>query len=389
MARLTKLSLTLVALASYAPAAADREEECQRSRCVVDGLTVNMAGDSNTRFHSFNVQDFLSKCTNEDSSYNDWGNAEGAWKTGDIWTTAWGRSTRGTHLQGPLCKGWKGEKYPHGMGEGRVCFYFTQSIWYTRGGDPNMQKKLVEVFQKDKQATIYNGCWWDAKSWSEDKARRDYEECGAKMDPDGKDEKCERLYQDDYEEVEAALFKGRPAVFRASSFGGDYFSSRTESGKAVEACNRIAKRIFKDKYVDVYENWFGELDQNTVDGTHATRKNYEKWTMAVMRNLDKQLGTGCFEDGPAPRPEPTPRPRETPRPSPAPQTKRPTASCKKDDKKWYVGKKKQRNCKWAKKECKKSDKRCKKACKKKGKIGGKGKKIKATEACCKTCADYA
>jgi len=73
----------------------------------------------------------------------------------------------------------------------------------------------------------------------------------------------------------------------------------------------------------------------------------------------------------------------TPRPTP-----RPTASCKKDDKKWYSGKKKQ-NCKWAKKECKKSDKKCKKACKKKGKIGGKGKKIKATEACCKTCADYA
>lgn len=396
-------TLVFAALTSLAVLAnADLEEDAQRARCVVNGKTLKMGGDSNTRFHSFNVADLLIKGTNEDTTYNDNG-PDGKFQ-GAYWTEDWGRSSRGTHIQGStetdassdkvkdgngMCQKWSGKDINGKSTSGEVCFDFMQSIWYDRGGDPNMKQLVEEWVKDDHNIVVYNGCWWDLKDWSGDETR-DYDRCGAKMDSSGKDPECEKLFKEDYESVNEALFKGRVSAYRSSSFGGDYASSRTESGKPIEKCNAIAEDVFGDKYVEIYENWKGELKENTVDGTHATHENYQKWTMAVMKNLDKQLGTGCFGDSPSPRPAPSPPSPRPPSPRPAPSPRPPSPACKKDNKKWYAGKKgKKQNCKWVRTECKGPEKKCKKACKKKGRIGGKGKKIKATEACCKTCADYA
>jgi len=308
----------VLACLALANAAKDDDADCKASRCVMRGRRLAILGDSNSRYHSFNINRFLETCDVGPLDYDKWGE-DGDWddKNGNVyWTNNWGRSGSGSHLQGPMCMDFKEYK-------AKTCYWFLQSTWNSRM-DPNFYTKLpglVKTIQDDFDLVLFNSCWWDLKDWEKPKETRGYDDCGNKWDAGKEDKTCVKNYEADLKEVKAALFDPmHAAVFRSSSCCGDFKEARTETGKAVEMCNDVARAVIGDKqYVDVFENWSGKagLKTNTVDNTHATPENYKKWTLAAMRSFDQQLGTKCFEDGPGPGPAPRPSKQPT-RPTPEP-----------------------------------------------------------------------
>jgi len=110
------------------------------------GRRLAILGDSNSRYHSFNINRFLETCDVGPLDYDKWGE-DGDWddKNGNVyWTNNWGRSGSGSHLQGPMCMDFKEYK-------AKTCYWFLQSTWNSRM-DPNFYTKLpglVKTIQDD------------------------------------------------------------------------------------------------------------------------------------------------------------------------------------------------------------------------------------------------
>ena len=93
------------------------------------------------------------------------------------------------------------------------------------------------------------------------------------------------------------IFSGaKAAVWRDCSCCGD----ETSHEKSVKRLNAIAKDVMDDRGYPVAEifDLYGkkDLDDATVDGTHATPEYYHAWTMKIMTGVEAQLKTGCLGD---------------------------------------------------------------------------------------------
>ena len=93
------------------------------------------------------------------------------------------------------------------------------------------------------------------------------------------------------------IFSGaKAAVWRDCSCCGD----ETSHEKSVKRLNAIAKDVMDDRGYPVAEifDLYGkkDLDDATVDGTHATPEYYHAWTMEIMAGVEAQLKTGCLGD---------------------------------------------------------------------------------------------
>ena len=83
--------------------------------------------------------------------------------------------------------------------------------------------------------------------------------------------------------------EAKAAVWRDCSCCGD----ETSHEKSVKRLNDIAKDVMDDRGYPVARvfDLYGkkDLDDATVDGTHATPEYYHEWTMKIMAGVEAQL----------------------------------------------------------------------------------------------------
>ncbi|KAH8098753.1 hypothetical protein JL720_1716 [Aureococcus anophagefferens] len=294
---------SLVALAALAVADAGKkakgEYSWDQAKCLFKKRKIVFLGDSNTRFFSFQFATFLEKGEYRSDDYDKWGEPGDDYDKeyeDETWTD-WSRKSKksATHAQ-HLVKTYDDL-------DSRHTFFFLQKTWF--GDETTKEENMDDIAAKVKKdkvdIVVMNSGWWDLKGWGE----KDYDDCGEDWEDD-----CGDAYERDAarfdptsicaRDVKKAadeIFSGaKAAVWRDCSCCGD----ETSHEKSVKRLNAIAKDVMDDRGYPVAEifDLYGkkDLDDATVDGTHATPEYYHAWTMKIMTGVEAQLKTGCLGD---------------------------------------------------------------------------------------------
>ncbi|KAH8059535.1 hypothetical protein JL721_9274 [Aureococcus anophagefferens] len=266
---------SLVALAALAVADAGKkakgEYSWDQAKCLFKKRKIVFLGDSNTRFFSFQFATFLEKGEYRSDDYDKWGEPGDDYDKeyeDETWTD-WSRKSKKSATHAQHLKAWFGEATK----------------------EENMDDIAAKVKKDKVDIVVMNSGWWDLKGWGE----KDYDDCGEDWEDD-----CGDAYERDAarfdptsicaRDVKKAadeIFSGaKAAVWRDCSCCGD----ETSHEKSVKRLNAIAKDVMDDRGYPVAEifDLYGkkDLDDATVDGTHATPEYYHAWTMKIMTGAD-------------------------------------------------------------------------------------------------------
>ena len=281
---------SLVALAVLAVADAGKkakgEYSWDQAKCLFKKRKIVFLGDSNTRYFSFQFATFLEKGEYRSDDYDKWGEPGDDYdkKYEDETWTDWSRKSKksAAHAQ-HLVKTYDDLDSQH-------TFYFLQKTWF--GDETTKEENMDDIAAKVKKdkvdIVVMNSGWWDLKDWGE----KDYDECGEDWEDD-----CGDAYERDVKKAADEIFsEAKAAVWRDCSCCGD----ETSHEKSVKRLNDIAKDVMDDRGYPVARvfDLYGkkDLDDATVDGTHATPEYYHEWTMKIMAGVEAQLKTGCLGD---------------------------------------------------------------------------------------------